>query len=181
MTKSDKILKKITELLTPYLLLFIKDPNASHILIKFATVIKPPHTNLIYSFLANDILDIATQKHSCSALQKCLDVANDQQKLKIYLAVVENANMLITDQFGNYIIQYIIGNGNYEINCKLIRSFCKTIIFLSKQKFSSNVIEKCFDFCDEKGKLLIIISICESNKAQELLLDMYGNYGKYCS
>ena len=46
----------------------------------------------------------------------------------------------------------------------------------ASQKFSSNVIEKCLDCCDEETKNLIVEKFCEPKLVHTLLFDMYGNY-----
>jgi hypothetical protein len=132
----------------------------------------------MYDFLGDNIIDIATKKHSCCALQKCIEVANDKQRLQIYNKIADNAFLLIGDPFGNYVIQFVVTFENYEINAKIAQVFMTNIGYLSKQKFSSNVIEKCFDYCDDDTKQSIIKELCNPKLIPELLLDMYGNYGK---
>lgn len=176
--KSEKTLTKLSDLINPNILIFMKDPNANHILLKFVTVIPFPQNQFIYDAICNNIVTVSSQKHSCCALQKCIDAGNKLQKEKIFKVVAENTYILITDPFGNYVLQYIITHGNIEINYRISLVFVTNIFYLSKQKFSSNVIEKCFDYCDEKTKFSIVKSLCETNQIPELLLDMYGNYGK---
>jgi len=46
------------------------------------------------------------------------------------------------DQYGNYVLQYIITLADFKNNDKIANFFKYNIGHLSKQKFSSNVIEK---------------------------------------
>jgi hypothetical protein len=46
----------------------------------------------------------------------------------------------------------------------------------STQKYSSNIIEKCMDCCDEDTRELIANKYCEPSIIEKLLFDMYGNY-----
>lgn len=46
------------------------------------------------------------------------------------------------DQYGNYVLQYIITLGDFKINDEIANYFKYDIGQLSRQKFSSNVIEK---------------------------------------
>ena len=48
------------------------------------------------------------------------------------------------DQYGNYVLQYIISLGDYYINNQIVNYFKFNIGHLSTQKFSSNVIEKVY-------------------------------------
>lgn len=48
----------------------------------------------------------------------------------------------MSDQYGNYVIQYILTLNNYSSNKKIAELFLTDLPYLTKQKFSSNVIEK---------------------------------------
>ncbi len=48
----------------------------------------------------------------------------------------------MSDQYANYLIQFILSLNDYHINKIIAQIFIPNIRFLSKQKFSSNVIEK---------------------------------------
>ena len=65
---------------------------------------------------------------------------------------------------------------DFEINKIFIDNFLSDIITFSTQKYSSNIIEKCMDCCDEITRELIIQKYCKEEIVQKLLFDMYGNY-----
>ena len=48
----------------------------------------------------------------------------------------------MSNQYGNYVIQYILTLNNYSSNKKIAELFLTDLPYLTKQKFSSNVIEK---------------------------------------
>ncbi len=83
---------------------------------------------------------------------------------------------LILNQFGNYVIQFVISKNITSINDKILEGFIDNLIFLAKQKYSSNVIEKCFDYCSNKMKERIINQLSDERIIRDLLKDMYGNY-----
>lgn len=56
--------------------------------------------------------------------------------------VLKRALEFMTDQYGNYVIQFILTLNDYSTNKKIADMFLSDLPFLSKQKFSSNVIEK---------------------------------------
>ena len=56
--------------------------------------------------------------------------------------IIKNSILLVSDQFGNYVIQYVISLKDQILIEKIIDSFQGNIEYLSKQKFASNVIEK---------------------------------------
>jgi hypothetical protein len=57
-----------------------------------------------------------------------------------------------------------------------VKNFLDDIMKFSTQKYSSNIIEKCMDCCDEETKELITQKYCEPQIIEKLLFDMYGNY-----
>ena len=60
---------------------------------------------------------------------------------------------------------------------KIINIIFPQLIPLSKEKYSSNVIEKLFDICNERIVNCLITYICQNEKRiMELLTDKYGNY-----
>jgi hypothetical protein len=74
------------------------------------------------------------------------------------------------------VVQYCINLCDYEINKIFVENFLYDIMKFSTQKYSSNIIEKCMDCCDEETKELIITKYCDPFIIEKLLFDMYGNY-----
>jgi hypothetical protein len=62
--------------------------------------------------------------------------------------ITKNALEIVQNPFGNYIIQHILDELGPDIAMNIINVIISTIISLSMQKFSSNVVEKCFDLVD---------------------------------
>ena len=73
-------------------------------------------------------------------------------------------------------VQYCINLCNFEINKVFVQNFLNDIMKFSTQKYSSNIIEKCMDCCDEETKELITQKYCNPQIVEKLLFDMYGNY-----
>lgn len=109
-------------------------------------------------------------------IQKCIENAKLENKSNLTEFLIQNSTTLILDQYGNYVIQYILTLKDKSYNRKIIKLLMNDIIFLSKQKYSSNVVEKCFDFCDEITQEELIDSVSSPEIISELIMDMYGNY-----
>jgi hypothetical protein len=71
-------------------------------------------------------------------------------KMRKYLIdhVSKNALEIVQNPFGNYIIQHILDEWGPNVIREVIDVIITNIISLSMQKFSSNVVEKCFDLVD---------------------------------
>ena len=63
-------------------------------------------------------------------------------------------------KYGNAITSKIVGN----------------ISYYAKHKYSSNVVEKCFDHCDDKYRNELINNLNKDDVIKDLLLDEHGNY-----
>ena len=131
---------------------------------------------MIYDFLNNNLVDIATNSYSCSALQKLIDISNNQQKQKLLINIVNNTNNLVGNQCGLYVLQFVMSKNNYYLNDAILGKILDKIIFLSKRKYSSNVIEKCLETCSREivDKLIDIFN--NEIIIRDLIKDIFGNY-----
>ena len=84
---------------------------------------------------------------------------------------------LINDEFGNFIIQHVINLSESEYNEKIFYYVKDNFLRLSKQKYSSNVIDKCILQEDSELRSSVIDRMLELKCVGELLVDQYGNYG----
>ena len=54
------------------------------------------------------------------------------------------------DAYGNYVIQHVIEHGSEQNKEIVVNSIAMNLLMMSKQKFSSNVIEKALEKCSDK-------------------------------
>ena len=179
----------------------INDLNGNHVIQKCIFKFPASQFGFIIDAIVdrNNIVAISTHKHGCCVLQKLLSVCTLQQIFDISVKIVQCIQGLINDQFGNYIIQFLLDIRELdffvlpEIFNKLSGDLCQ----LSCLKFSSNVIEKFIKklfgvvIAAVKGEaapnmtdtvmnnimniLLTIIDIF-TMKLNILIRDNYGNY-----
>ncbi|SCV04126.1 LAME_0H15962g1_1 [Lachancea meyersii CBS 8951] len=124
----------------------INDLNGNHVVQKCIFKFPPTKFDFIIDAIVdhNNIVKVSTHKHGCCVLQKLLSVCTLQQIFKISVKIVQFLPHLINDQFGNYIIQFLLDVKELdfyllgEIFDKLSIELCQ----LSCLKFSSNVVEK---------------------------------------
>merc|ERR1712228_1123061 len=95
----------------------------------------------------------------------------------------KHANTLVENQYGNYIIQHLLDLGPKEVTDTIKEKMHGKFVRYSKQKFSSNVVEKCLRHsCNElkqglSSKDWTTIIVRELfTKAGDLISDKYGNY-----
>ena len=170
----NSLLFLIMNKLKTILHLLINDLSGSFIIINYASEI--PDNNFIYEFIYENIVLICIKKYSCSALQKLIDIANEGQKLFLFQIIIINIRQIIIDRCGSFVIQFILNKMIFEINDKILECLIDNIIFYCKQKFSSNIIEKCFELCSKNMVNKLIGVLLNDKIIKNLISDLYGNY-----
>ena len=160
-------------LVKPNIVLFSNDINGCHIIQKIMLT-KNFNNEFCYDKIEECIEQIANHKNGCCFLQKCIEKIKGNELEKILNAINKKIRLLIVDQYGNYVIQFIFKINGEERNKNIFDIVVKDLTFYSNQKFSSNVIEKFFLFENLKNKL--ISKIIEKENLKKLLFDPYGNY-----
>ena len=62
----------------------------------------------------NNFLLIAKDKYGCCMMQKCIECGTNEQKRRLIVLSLQNSPLLITDQYGNYVLQYVVKLENQE-------------------------------------------------------------------
>lgn len=124
----------------------INDLNGNHVIQKCIFKFPPSKFSFIIDAIVdqNNIITISTHKHGCCVLQKLLSVCTLQQIFKISVKIIQFLPGLINDQFGNYIIQFLldIKELDFYLLGEIFKRLSNELCQLSCLKFSSNVVEK---------------------------------------
>ncbi|OBA22855.1 ARM repeat-containing protein, partial [Metschnikowia bicuspidata var. bicuspidata NRRL YB-4993] len=173
--------------LKPYIIELIKDLNGNHVIQKVLNKYRPEKCQFIYDSILADLLTVATHKHGCCVLQKCLNHVTAAQHMAFAEIILnyDNFSDLVNDQFGNYVLQYLISIDSIDVNFKLYQNIYEYgLTDLCVLKFSSNVIEKLMMNCFKNETKLIafsnlkftIIGHLLNGDLNKLINNAYGNY-----
>ena len=173
---NPNLMKIFNECLINSMLEIFLNQSSTHIIIKYISLIKYPNNQIIYKYLVDNIYYIATHKHSCCTLQKCLEEGNNTQRKEVLMSLANISSELFADQYGNYAIQYALSLKNEEANKIIISNYLGNFQKNISNKISSNVYEKVLEYCDFNTKQYIIKSLCNFETVKKLLYDTYGNY-----
>ncbi|TIA96481.1 hypothetical protein E3P96_03598 [Wallemia ichthyophaga] len=154
----------------------IKDLNGNHVIQKCLNRLIPNDNQFIYNAVASNCIEVATHRHGCCVLQRCIDHASDQQRIQLVTEITFHALTLIQDPFGNYVVQYVLDLNDNRFSDGVVRQFLGHICALSVQKFSSNVIEKCIRVADASTRSSVIDELNHRPRLEKLLRDAFGNY-----
>jgi len=176
--KEQDLIEMLIESLAKDVVGLVKDNNGNHVIQKCLTSMSDRNKQFIYDSIVENCINIATHKHGCCVIQRCLDFASKKQKIELSSVVAENAYELVKDQYGNYVVQYVLEMKDTEqkIKQRIADELTQDIIELSKQKFSSNVVEKCL----QSGILSIRKQFMNLLMNDEILIevvrDKFANY-----
>ena len=70
--------------------------------------------------------------------------------------ITREANSLLKDKFGNYIVQHVLGLNDpdlHETKAQLIAKLIPEFSVLAKHKFGSNIMEKCLKVGARRAQL----------------------------
>ncbi|KAE8728301.1 putative pumilio-like protein 7 [Hibiscus syriacus] len=170
--KSRQQISHIKSALKPGILDLVKDLNGNHVLQRCLQCLGNEDNKIIFDAAAKFCVDIATHRHGCCVLQRCIAHSNGQHRDKLITQISRNGLLLAQDPFGNYVVQYII---ELKVVGNLLSQFKGHYVHLSMQKFSSHVVEKCLKHFTESRSQIIreLISVVHF---EQLLQDPFANY-----
>ncbi|KAK8684038.1 hypothetical protein V6N13_040075 [Hibiscus sabdariffa] len=173
--KSRQQISLIKSALKPGILDLIKDLNGNHVLQRCLQCLGNEDNKIIFDAAAKFCVDIATHRHGCCVLQRCIAHSTGQHRDKLITQISRNGLFLAQDPFGNYVVQYIIELNVRSAVGNLLSQFKGHYVHLSMQKFSSHVVEKCLKHFAESRSQIIreLISVVHF---EQLLQDPFANY-----
>jgi hypothetical protein len=154
----------------------IQDLNGNHVIQKCLNRLTAQQSQFIFDAVGTHCIDVGTHRHGCCVLQRCIDHASGEQKAWLIRQISNNAYVLVQDPFGNYVVQYILDLNEPIFTEPLVAMFQGRVGQLSKQKFSSNVIEKCLRCAQEPSKDMLIEEMLQPSELDRLLRDSFANY-----
>jgi len=156
----------------------IQDLNGNHVIQRCLHKLSPEDNQFIYDAVTTgkNCVQVATHRHGCCVLQRCIDHASEKQKVQLIQEISNNALELVQDPYGNYVVQYVLELPFPSLVENLARGFSNHIRQLATQKFSSNVIEKCLAVSNAETRSMIISEILSENNLLLMLQDPFANY-----
>ncbi|KAI5072453.1 hypothetical protein GOP47_0012559 [Adiantum capillus-veneris] len=154
----------------------IKDLNGNHVVQRCLQRFKTDNNQFIFDAAASHCVEIASHRHGCCVLQRCVDFASGVQQRQLVTEIATNALALSQDQYGNYVVQYILDLGLPWALVEVVSRLEGSFPHLAMQKFSSNVVEKCLKVATDESKSIIVKELMSSSSLSQLLQDPYANY-----
>lgn len=173
----------------------IEDLNGNHVVQKCLHKMEPVDNQFIYDAVSRHCVQVATHRHGCCVFQRCIDHGTLEQKKQLVEQIKLMGLPLVQDPYGNYVVQYALDLDLFpDLPGSLIETLQYEIYYLARQKFSSNVVEKCLKVGDSRCAIRIMRDllfeqpdpdspphplpgkVSAQSQLFALLQDQYGNY-----
>ncbi|XP_047083761.1 pumilio domain-containing protein C4G8.03c-like [Lolium rigidum] len=174
--KTRKQIALIVSALEPGFMHLVNDLNGNHVIQKCLSNFGAEENKFIFDAAANHCFEMAIHRHGCCVLQKCITSARGENQAKLIVEVCAHAFQLAQDPFGNYVVQYVLDQRIPSANAHLASQFEGSYVYLSKQKVSSNVVEKCLKVFSDEDKAAIVFDLISVPHFEQLLQDPFANY-----
>jgi hypothetical protein len=172
---TKELVNLFLSIIKQYVIPLLKELNGTHIINKFVND-HPECADEINKIIIDNCSILATHRHGCSIIQKIIEGTDIILRDNLINKLIDKCFVLIIDQFGNYVIQSILSLNKTRYCELIIMKIIDNIVYYSKNRYSSNVIEKCFDCCGNKEKKKLIEKISNPEIISELIMDEHGNY-----
>ena len=151
--ETDELDQVFKNLINNYLYKLCIDKNGNHVYQKIIKMFPKEKNDFLFDKLYDIALEISLLEQGVTIFQTAFEYSSKEQRDKICNKIIDNIQILINDQYGNYSIQKLFSLNDEKLNERIYKYITENLFELSKLKFSSNVIDKF---------------ICNSN--------IYGNY-----
>ena len=161
--------------------------NGNHIVQRFVASL-PHRIAEIVDMIKNDVITLAVDNCGCRVVQGLFDQYDVDSLEPLVGKIIDNAVELATNQYGNYVIQYILSEKSHKNVSRMINLFKGHFYDFSVHKFASNVMEKCIRGSTKEERELIFDEIlCDHTKNSDypvyneqrilkMVIDQFGNY-----
>lgn len=175
-TFNEKVM--ILNAVYPYLNHLCFDVYGAHVIEKILSVFEYNLIQPIHKFICEHFVALATSSNGLCVIKKI--IKNEYQKDQFHVIkniIISNAMLLVQNAYGNYAIQTAFEIWDSYSCEEIMKVFYGNIIYLSIQKYASNVIEMCLrkssNFFEQ---YMIEISSDNFKNLYCLLNNPFGNY-----
>eukprot|EP01063_Lacrimia_lanifica_P035876 TRINITY_DN6958_c0_g2_i1.p1 TRINITY_DN6958_c0_g2~~TRINITY_DN6958_c0_g2_i1.p1 ORF type:complete len:707 (+),score=304.93 TRINITY_DN6958_c0_g2_i1:61-2181(+) len=129
----------------------------------------------VYEQAVASLVDLCTEQSGCITVQRMYDHADAPLQAAMQQRMLECADRLIMDPYGNYVLQHAV-KGNPGFSAVMAGHVKGKLAMYASNKFSSNVIEKCVQTGPDDVRKALVKEICLPQVLEKLVHDSYGNY-----
>ena len=160
----------------------VQDQNGNHVIQKCIEVMFSKVDFVVESFIGR-VAEFATHAYGCRCVQRILEFCKAQKEIVPILdEILTSVHSLVTDQYGNYVVQHVLINGHPHYQYAITQKLRGYYTVLSVHKFASNVVEKMFEFATPQVRISLLEELTSYTREDGMsglvgaVMDQYGNY-----
>lgn len=159
----------------------VRDQNGNHVIQIVVKHVPTQYIQFVVDAFIGQIQHLATHPYGCRVVQRLLDHAVEPGRSLILRELHACSSTLVSDQYGNYVTQHVIEHGLPEDRAKIIAVVRQHLVAYSKQKFASNVVEKCLTYGndEQRREMMLEVSAKDASGQSALSLLIKDNFGNY--
>ncbi|KAI0256715.1 armadillo-type protein [Lactifluus subvellereus] len=166
--------------LEPHVLKCVKDANGNHVVQKLIERVPADRLSFISAFKGS-VFELSTHPYGCRVLQRCFEHLGEEQTRPLMDELHKYIINLMQDQFGNYVVQYVLEYGKQHDRALVISKLRGQMLHMSRHKFASNVCEKALLTADTECRRALIQEMMTSKQdgvspIATMMKDQYANY-----
>lgn len=166
--------------LEAHVLKIVMDANGNHVIQKLIERVSPERLGFVHAFRGT-VYELSTHPFGCRVLQRCFEYLTDDQTRPLLDELHKYTSNLMQDQFGNYVVQFVLEHGKPEDRLLIISRLRGQMLHMAKHKFASNVCEKALITADEENQRLLIDEIMTPradgfSPVVTMMKDQFANY-----
>jgi hypothetical protein len=154
-------------------------PNGNHVAQRFVEML-PRRQREIVEIVRPHVARLLVDNAGCRVVQKLFEAGELPVLDPLVKEVIRNAAVLATNQYGNYVVQKIMGSANRSFVAGFAKMLSGRFYELSTHKFASNVVEMCITTCPRDEKMRIFGEILGTadfeDRLMKMVTDKFGNY-----
>ncbi|KAI9571535.1 ARM repeat-containing protein [Boletus coccyginus] len=166
--------------LEPHVLKCVKDANGNHVIQKLIERVSSDRLGFVQSFRGN-VYDLSTHPYGCRVLQRCFEHLPEEQTRTLMDELHKYMINLMQDQFGNYVVQFVLEQGKLHDRCQVIAKLRGQMLNMARHKFASNVCEKALVTATAEERRVLIDEIITPkpdgvSPIVSMMKDQFANY-----
>ncbi|RZC86765.1 hypothetical protein C5167_030119 [Papaver somniferum] len=163
----------VLRFMKPSLFSVMSNQNGSQLVQKLCKHVQNMYLGDLYEIAVINCNKLATTEQGCFSLKAVIESIDDPLKFQLLSIIIDQAVSLSAHEYGNFVVQHVLERHPNTANliCNELRGH---FFRLSKDKYGSNVVEKC----TESNATDVVVSqlLSDCKQLVELAQDKFGNY-----
>ncbi|KAI3878197.1 hypothetical protein MKX03_009724 [Papaver bracteatum] len=165
----------VLRFMKPSLFSVMLNLNGSQLVQKLCQHVPNMYLGDLYEIAVINCIKLSNTEQGCLALKAIIDSIDDPLKTQLLSIIIGEAVFLSAHDYGNFVVQHVLERHPYTASLICNELISKRYLFpLSKNKYGSNVVEKCIESNATDVVVSQLLSDCK--QLVELAQDKFGNY-----